>query len=399
MTFSFYLNKQLITWTALILVVCTPGLSKARTTGVLLSDDQAKTLYAHNADKLFIPASITKILTSTFVLETLSPGYRFETWVGYNPLNFDLYIKGFGDPLFISEQIQELVAKIIHITQTRSFRNIILDHGFFHPDISIPGTGKTKNPYDATTGALCANFNTLFCKWDKAENRFVSAEPQTPMLDIFKDEIKISGQTHGRILLSKHQRRLYPGLLIKAFLENKNIGVTGIVKEGACPDEPGIKFRFKSSFSLNQVIEKLLKFSNNFMANQLMLTMGAMEYGAPATLEKGVAHLKQFAEKKLGLKEFFLVEGSGLSRQNQFSPRQMLKILMAFMPHHSLMKKQGNQFYKTGTLSDVRTRAGYFVGEDARLYPFVIMINQTTTGYTDILRKLKNIVSGVSNNH
>lgn len=135
------------------------------------------------------------------------------------------------------------------------------------------------------------------------------------------------------------------------------------------------------------------------MANQLMLTMGAMEYGAPATLEKGVAHLKQFAEKKLGLKDFFLVEGSGLSRQNQFSPRQMLKILMAFMPHHSLMKKQGNQFYKTGTLSDVRTRAGYFVGEDARLYPFVIMVNETTTGYTDILRKLKNIVSGVSNNH
>jgi D-alanyl-D-alanine carboxypeptidase/D-alanyl-D-alanine-endopeptidase (penicillin-binding protein 4) len=48
-------------------------------------------------------------------------------------------------------------------------------------------------------------------------------------------------------------------------------------------------------------------------------------------------------------------------------------LLMAFMPHHTLMPFTGTQYYKTGTLTGIRTRAGYFVGTDQRLYPFVIM--------------------------
>ncbi len=51
--------------------------------------------------------------------------------------------------------------------------------------------------------------------------------------------------------------------------------------------------------------------------------------------------------------------------------------------------KKGNEYYKTGTLSDVRTRAGYFEGHDNRLYPFVIMLNETRVGYENIRRELK----------
>ncbi len=368
----------------------TPERSMARTTGILLADDKGTPLYAENSDQPRIPASITKLLTCLSALETLGPGYRFETWVGYDPGTTDVFIKGFGDPLFISEQIREVVDRLIQTTGAKSFNAIILDHSFFHPNITIPGTGQSKNPYDATTGALCANFNTISFK--RKQNRVVSAEPQTPLLDIFKDEIRTTGLRQGRVLLSRHHRRLYPGLLVKAFLEEKGIPVTGPVTEGAFPAHLPIRFKFKSDFAMDRLIEKLLEFSNNFMANQLMLTMGAQEHGAPATLEKGVSHLAEFAETKLGLKNFILKEGSGVSRQNRFSPEQMLKILMAFMPHHQLLKQDANEFYKTGTLSDVRTRAGYFLGKDNRLYPFVIMVNQTKTGYADIRQKLKRIV-------
>jgi len=391
------MKLKVILITAIILMVAyTPKLSLAETTGILLADDHGTRLYEKNTDHFFIPASITKILTSLGALKNLGPDYRFKTQAGYDPSTADLYIKGLGDPLFVSEQIRKLTLKLIRKIGNGPIRNIVLDHRFFSSDIIIPGTGESSNPYDATTGALCANFNTLFFKWDPQKNKFVSAEPQTPLLDIFQAQIKKSGQTRGRILLSDKQRRLYPGLLIMHFLRNNGVQIKGSVKEGILPSSAPVLVSFQSDFTLNQVIEKLLKFSNNFMANQLMLTMGAENYGWPATLEKGVTSLKDFAEKKLNLTNFILMEGSGLSRQNRLSPNQMLKVLMAFKPYHNLMRKQGNEFYKTGTLSDVRTRAGYIKGKDNRLYPFVIMINQSARGYADIRQKLKQIVLSVS---
>ncbi len=132
------------------------------------------------------------------------------------------------------------------------------------------------------------------------------------------------------------------------------------------------------------------------MANQLMLTLGAYKFGPPATLEKGIHALKDFAENQLALSKISIAEGSGLSRKNSLTPQQMHTILMAFMPFHHLMSTQGNEYYKTGTLSDVRTRAGFFRGKDNRLYPFVIMLNNTRTGYKDIQDKLRQKVSVLS---
>ncbi|WDP88937.1 MAG: D-alanyl-D-alanine carboxypeptidase [Desulfobacter sp.] len=395
MTLSCCSNRvfQLIIF---LLLLCAPGISEGRQAGYLLADAQGKILYAENEDQLFIPASITKILTSLAALETLGRDYRFETWIGYAPEMRNLYIKGFGDPLLISEQIQKMAHELVRQNGFRTLNNIILDHSFFSQNIVIPGTGESNNPYDATTGALCANFNTLYFKWDKSQKTYVSAEPQTPLPSIFQAEIGKSGLNQGRILLALPHRRLYPGLLAKTFLKNEGVMVRGEINEGTFPPKDVVRLNFKSGFTLAEAVEKLLRFSNNFMANQIMLSMGAIQCGAPATLEKGVDHLNSFSKNRLGLKGYKLAEGSGLSRRNRFTPRQMLKILMAFMPYHRLMRTQGNEFYKTGTLSDVKTRAGYFRGKDERLYPFVIMVNHSNKGYSSIRRLLKEKVATLS---
>jgi D-alanyl-D-alanine carboxypeptidase/D-alanyl-D-alanine-endopeptidase (penicillin-binding protein 4) len=169
--------------------------------------------------------------------------------------------------------------------------------------------------------------------------------------------------------------------------------VTGSVRTGKFIGSDKGCIVYTSAFSLADIIEKLLKFSNNFIANQLMLTMGARTFGPPATLEKGTAVLNKFAEETLGLKNVAIVEGSGLSRRNQLTPAQMKDILIAFMPWYELLRKNENEFYKTGTLSDVRSRAGFIRGKDNRLYPFVIMLNQTSTGYDAIRRMLKEKVN------
>lgn len=365
-----------------------PAMALEKHTGVLLANDQGEILYSRNKDTKFIPASILKIFTSLAAVDHLGMDHRFKTLYSYDRRSKNLYIKGFGDPLFLSEVIQDLCREILKKTNTGTIHNIILDQGFFHPDIRIPGTGNSLNPYDATTGALCANFNTVSFKWDTVHKNHVSAEPQTPLLPDFIEDIKASGQKQGRILLSSEQRNDYPGLLIKFFLEKTGVQVNGIVSQGGFDHTQSQVFTFESPFTLDQVIQKLLKYSNNFIANQLVLAMGADRDSEPATLNKGIKVLNTFARKKLRLNDIIIAEGSGLSRKNKISPDEMLRVLLAFMPFHELLTCKGNEYYKTGTLSNIRTRAGFIQGKDKRLYPFVIMINKKHKSYDSIRRDL-----------
>ena len=393
--FVFFLG---MIWSVLIL----PDLAKANTikkeAGAILADDQGNILYSQNKDTLFPPASILKILTSLATVDCFGMNHRFKTLYAYDRVSKNLYIKGFGDPLLISEVIQDLCEQILVKTKARTIHNIFLDHSFFHPDIHIPGTGHSLNPYDATSGALCANFNTVSFKWDPFYKGYVSAEAQTPLLPDFLREIKASGQKQGRILLTPKQRNDYPGLLIKFFLEKRGVPVKGAVGPGRFDTADGQPFSFESPFTLKEILQKLLKYSNNFMANQLILTMGADRQGSPATLEKGVNVLETFARKKLGLSNLIIAEGSGISRQNKISPNQMLQILMKFMPFHDLLTFKANEYYKTGTLSDVRCRAGFFLGEDKKLYPFVIMTNGENKGVDSIRQYLLRRVNMITKN-
>src|SRR3954453_15067829 len=46
---------------------------------VLVTDEKGNELVAQNADKPFVPASVTKIVTAWLAMEVLGADYRFET--------------------------------------------------------------------------------------------------------------------------------------------------------------------------------------------------------------------------------------------------------------------------------------------------------------------------------
>jgi D-alanyl-D-alanine carboxypeptidase/D-alanyl-D-alanine-endopeptidase (penicillin-binding protein 4) len=71
----------------------------------IVSLDSGKTLYAHDADKLFTPASNAKLFTTATAFALLGPDYRFHTTVEtsgtidkHGRLDSDLVIVGRGDP-------------------------------------------------------------------------------------------------------------------------------------------------------------------------------------------------------------------------------------------------------------------------------------------------------------
>ena len=71
----------------------------------------SKKIFSVNSDKKFIPASVTKILTSYVVLKNLPLNYKFKTELFFD--GTDLYIKGSGDPSFVSENMWFLVNEFV----------------------------------------------------------------------------------------------------------------------------------------------------------------------------------------------------------------------------------------------------------------------------------------------
>ncbi len=346
---------------------------------VLLADSQNKIIFSVNKDKKLIPASVFKLFTALLVFDCLGHDYRFKTEF-YIDNNHNLTIKGYGDPLLISEIIPQIV-KSLKKKVTR-INDIVLDSSWFDP-INIPGVTTSLNPYDAPNGALCVNFNTVFFK--RAGKKYVSAEPQTPLLDFVLPRIKKTGLKKGRIILSaqNNETTLYAGHIFRYFMKKQKIGINGKIRAGKVKkNRDRLIFTYISVFPMDIAVKKLLAYSNNFIANQLFITCGTAAFGPPGTLEKGILAAKAFADRKIGKGKINIAEGSGISRKNRISAESVLKILALFEPYKELMRKQGNISYKTGSLTGVKTKAGYIESKTGMVYRFVIMINTKgkTTG-------------------
>lgn len=344
----------------------------------LLVDNKNKRLISHNSKKKLIPASTLKVLTSLIALHYLGEEFRFKTEF-YLDKNSNLIIKGYGDPLLISEEISQITADLAsqYLNGTKIINDIILDDSFFSPVINIPGVnGSSHQPYDAPNGALCANFNTVFFKTEKETGQFISAEPVTPLLPFVMDRIRASGLDKGRIKLDKNEYSFYAGHLFRYFLLDKGIYIKGKIRKGVVSHEVDkLIYTHKSVFSISECIENLLLYSNNFIANQLFLTAGAEIYGERATLAKGKMVADSYVKKHLKLRGVEMAEGSGISRQNRISADMMMVILDKFKNRFTLMKHNGKDYYKTGTLYGISTRIGFIKNGNKDLYKYVILLN------------------------
>lgn len=343
--------------------------------GYIITKNDRQVL-ALNHDVKFIPASVWKVVTALAALETLGENYRFTTEF-YRDGRDNLYIKGLGDPFLSSEEIAVILSRL----QERGLlkiNNISLDDTSFETTDPPSGSGKSLNPYDAVNGALAVNFNTIHLSISQ-DGTIRSAEEQTPTLPIMLVKGKDLPAGDHRINISQDPEDVlkHAGELFRSLQERLKIPGSGKIIIEKIP--PGLEpfYIHHSSKCLTEVIKAMMLYSNNYIANQLYLAMGAWEFGYPATWDKAGRSLENYVQNDFSSykNEITVGDGSGLSRKNRITPGALIAVLDKFKPFAKLLPLDKGRRIKSGTLKNVYSYAGYFPNNDG-YDSFVIILNQ-----------------------
>jgi D-alanyl-D-alanine carboxypeptidase/D-alanyl-D-alanine-endopeptidase (penicillin-binding protein 4) len=133
----------------------------------------------------------------------------------------------------------------------------------------------------------------------------------------------------------------------------------------------------RNSRNLRAVLDSMLEYSNNFIANGLFLLLGQAGANQSLTLAGSQRAMTRWAGERFRWRDFVIEDGAGLSRGNRLSARQLLDAVKAFAPYRDLLPEQNSRIRaKTGTLRGVSTYAGY-VNRANGWAPFSLLINQS----------------------
>lgn len=325
---------------------------------ILVVDGEGEVLVELNPDRPFTPASTLKVVTGLAAMEVLGPDYHFETRFHVDDEGW-LYVEGRGDPFLVSEEL-DLLAPALIAADSREFKGLILDDSYYERGIRIPGVSGSDKPYDALNSALAVNFNTIFVKI--SGDQVTSAEEQTPLVPLAIEAAKESGRKgEARINLAKDPDRalLYAGQVIRAKLVAHGATVGEEIRTGSVPTGSEPFYVHTNTRPVSEVVAGMLYYSNNYTANQLLMEMGVSRAGPPASLDKGVAVVREVLAGHGLADEITYVEGSGISRNNQATASAMIRLLEPFAPHKELLRDRRGSMAKTGSLSICKTIVGY----------------------------------------
>ena len=399
--------------------------------------ERNKTLYSVNSHRLFAPASNVKLLTTAMALKRLRPEYRFKTGlyattpVGGETLRGDIFIKGFGDPNLVSEQMWLLVKELKNIPLRKVHGDIIADASFFDNNLRVKTWKKGGvEAYNAPLGALSFNFNTVTVHINPGEKPgdrpVVVVDPNIEFIRVDNRARTVSKSKRSRLIVNRidrgghneitisgvvsvnHARETYylnitrpayyAASVFKEYLRQEGVEVTGKVRVGFVP-EGAYEILSHSSMPLSLILRGLNKFSNNFVAEQILKTIGADIYGSPGTTLNGLRAMDEYMQSlKYKPEGFSILDGSGLSRQNRLSPDQIVSVFQdmyadlgvypEFISALGVMGRDGNVLkrmnghnsaerarVKTGTLNSVSALSGYFQSADGERFAFSILMN------------------------
>ncbi len=421
--------------------------------------DDEETVYAYNADTQRIIASNTKLFTTSTALDRLGPGYFFETEILIRGelrggvLDGDLAVVGGGDPNLSGRHwagdsygafrrwAEELRAAGIR----RVDGDLVLVDGFFDREFVHPDWPKDQLTrwYEAPVAALSFNDNCVLLQvlptGGEGRKAQVGTVPDLPIFRIASSAVTTRQSRSQWMKLSRrsgeeanvltasgkiHHRTEkidkwvtvadpvgYFGAALHAALEEEGIEVIGTERpsralhgaSGRRSDAPWRLVHVHRS-DLLSTLEIINKRSQNFYTESLLKTLGA-SFCTEGSWDAGTRVVREFlAQVGLDSSEYNLADGSGMSRNNRFTPRQLTTLLgyvfrqpygrelLASLPYSGERDLRwedrladppyaGNVMAKTGTLNGVSTLSGYAKGRSGRLYAFSILCNSTRTNW------------------
>ena len=405
------------------------------------------TIYSYNGDDARVTASNTKLFTTAAALDAFGPGSLFETRlllrgpVQDGVLRGDLGVVGGGDPSIDGRAsdgdsfavfrgwAHDLAARGIH----RIAGDLYLDAGLFearqiHPDWPPE---QLASWYEAPVAALSFNDNCVLVRvWPSARGGLARVEiaPPVPLFQIRNTATTSGSPRHNHLSVVRHEDQLvvsgsifrqsgplevfvtvpdavqYFGLGLIAALAEEGVEMRGRLHPVS--RLPGPVWERVSVYrsSLLDAVRIANKRSQNFYAESLVKLLGARRCG-DGSWSKGVQAVGEFLTG-LGVPNgsFRMVDGSGLSRQNGFTPRALTQLLRHMWFHragaefvqslpsagelegslHTRMTAppyRGNVFAKTGTIEGVSALSGYARALSGKVYAFSILINRSRDVY------------------
>lgn len=385
----------------LLLTLPLPGLAKTKSPtpktptslatlvnngGYALTRDD-RLLAASNLDQPLVPASTAKLVVSLAALDLLGPDYRFRTEVYQDSAN-NLYLKGYGDPFLVSEEVAGVIEELRNNGVSR-INSIYIDDSAYALEEPLDGLDGSGNPYDVGPAALAVNFNSVNLRLT-GKGRVESAEEQTPLVPLMVELGRKLPAGHHQFNVTANPVHpiLLAGQLFRAFQQQSGIAGNGEIARRPVPPEARLLLVHQSGRNLTELVQNLLEFSNNFIANQIFLALGAEEFGYPATWAKGRRALAEYlASDPLLAKGIHLEEGSGLSRRNRVTVRAMMRVLELFSGHAGLLPEKQQCLLKSGTMKGIYAYAGFLPCPNGR-DRVVIILNQARNKRDEVLRIL-----------
>ena len=402
-------------------------------------------LLSVNASRPMNPASTMKLVTSYAALESLGPDYTWKTgfWargeLGGGKLRGDLIVRGGGDPYLTLERIWLMQRALRAKGVSEIDGKLVLDLTLYDLPPPDPGAfdGEPLAAYNAPPAPLLADFNAQYLRL-APEGEEVAIQPELPLAGVtliarlrltegactgWRDGILASRpdpELQGLVVIEGDypracgEKRLPLNLLepaqnfaqvFRALWEESGGKWDGATDVGVAPPLTPPLLEFESP-PLADVIRPLNKHSSNVMTRMLFLTLGQEQFGAPASLGKSAAALREtLRARKLDFPELVLENGSGLSRDERISALSMGRLLLAAYrsPHFSELESAlpisaidgtlrkrfngsafaGHAHLKTGSLKDVRALAGYLLDRGGNRFAVVMFVNHANAGQSE----------------
>lgn len=398
-----------------------------------------RVLVEHRAHEPLVPASVLKILTSFTALKWLGPEHHFRTAIWTTGrlqggvLSGPIYLKSEGDPFFVQDKLLQLVRRLKESGVQRITGSVHVDNSYFSPQTERVCLDEGCNEaYNPTLSGTALEFNSFFVhtaagrqagapaqvswypsgRYAQVENltRTVARGPKSS-IQVRHAGTGVDGrerlQVSGTVSLrdpGSHEHRFSvfdPGMFVSsalhAALEEAGIAVDRSPGGAAAVPSGARKLVEYESNPLSEICCGLNRFSNNFMAEMLLRSMGGYVLGAPGTELKGLS-VVQKALVELGIpgQEMSLKTGSGLSRECRVSPSAFCRVLAAAyadpglsVPFSASLAVAGQQGTlrnrmkgssltvrgKTGTLRDVVGFAGYVEAPTGMTYGVTVLMN------------------------